>query len=55
MEANTWELQHVEANACWVTKLLALTKMLVHVCSLKAEANEECHIMNKGVNNGKIE
>ena len=50
------ELQHAEANALWVAKLLALTKMSVHTCSLEAEANEECCVMNKGTKNGnKIE
>ena len=50
-EAN--ELQCVEANARQVAKLLALTKMSVHACSLEVEANVECRIVNKGTNNGK--
>ena len=25
----------------------------VHACSLEAEANEECCVVNKGMNNGK--
>ena len=53
MEANVRELQHAEANAHRVAKLSALTKMLVHACSLEMEANEECCVMNKGANNRK--
>ena len=50
-EAN--ESWHVEANARRVAKLLALTKMSVHVHSLEAEVNVKCHVANKCANNGK--